>query len=165
MSSGARIAVVVAAVIVLGLAFVLLSPEADDDANVASTPTTTAPAATPNETATTEGPTAAPQPPPAAPQPPPAADHEPAFERVHVRAGKPVGGVQTITVDAGERARIEVTSTDTTDEVHLHGYDITRDLKPGRSARFSFATDAEGIFEVELHGAGTPIAEVVVKPG
>ena len=49
-------------------------------------------------------------------------------------------------------------------QVHLHGYDISRDVKPGSRARFSFEANAEGIFEVELHGSGTQIAELVVEP-
>ena len=64
----------------------------------------------------------------------------------------------------GDRARIQVTTPDTTDEIHLHGYDVTRDLKPGMRARFSFEANAEGIFEIELHGTGTQIAELVVEP-
>jgi FtsP/CotA-like multicopper oxidase with cupredoxin domain len=157
MSNAARIGVVVATVAVLVVAFILLSPEADDDSNTAQTPTATAPATTTTGPATRV-------------TPPPSADHEPApqpaptFERVRVRGGKPVGGIQKITVKKGERARIEVTSTDTSDEIHLHGYDITRDLKPGRRARFSFKANAEGIFEIELHGSGTLIANLTVEP-
>jgi len=48
--------------------------------------------------------------------------------------------------------------------VHLHGYDISRDMKPGSRARFSFEANAEGVFEVELHGPGTQIAELTVEP-
>ena len=155
MSKVARIAVLLATVAVLALAFVLLSPEADDDSNTAETPTTATPATT---TAPTNGTT-----------PPPGADHQPArppapaFERVRVRGGKPVGEIQKITVRKGERARFEV-SADTSDEVHLHGYDITRDVKPGSPARFSFEADAEGIFEIELHSSHTQIAELAVEP-
>ena len=156
MSNGARIGAVVATVLVLMLAFVLLSPEADDDSNIAQTPTT----APTTPTAPASGTT-----------PPPSADHEPApqpaastFQRVSVRAGKPVGGIEKIKARKGDRARFEVTSTDTSDEVHLHGYDISRDVKPGSRARFSFEANAEGIFEVELHRSGTQIAELTVEP-
>ena len=156
MSNGARIGAIVATVLVLVLAFVLLSPEADDDSNIAQTPTT----APTTPTAPASGTT-----------PPPSADHEPApqpaaatFQRVSVRAGKPVGGIEKIKARKGDRARFEVTSTDTSDEVHLHGYDISRDVKPGSRARFSFEANAEGIFEVELHGSGTQIAELTVEP-
>ena len=148
MSNGARIGVVLATVLVLGIAFVLLSPEADDDSNTAQTPTTTVRG--PAITSTTSV--------------PPAADHEPAFETINVAAGKPAGGVQTITVQKGDRARIQVASQDTTDEIHLHGYDLTRQLKAGDSVRFSFDADAEGIFEIELHGTHTQIGKLVVEP-
>jgi heme/copper-type cytochrome/quinol oxidase subunit 2 len=163
MSSSARIGVVVATIAVLVLAFVLLSPEANDDSNTADTPTTTAPATT-NSTTTTTTTTA-----PTGGTPAPSADHEPAppaptVERVRVRGGKPVGAIRKITVKKGDRARIEVTTTDTTDEIHLHGYDITRDLEPGSRARFSFEANAEGIFEIELHDSGAQIAELVVEP-
>jgi len=153
MSNAARIGAVVAMVLVLVVAFVLLSPEADDDSNIAQTPTT------------------APTAPASGTTPPPSADHEPApqpaaptFQRVSVRAGKPVGGIEKIKARKGDRAHFEVTSTDTSDEVHLHGYDISRDVKPGSRARFSFEANAEGIFEVELHGSGTQIAELTVEP-
>ncbi len=152
MSSGARIGLLAATVVVLVLAFVLLSP-GDDDESATSGAATTTPAATvppPALTGTTSQ--------------PPAADHEPAFETMDVAAGKPDGGVQTITLKKGERAHIQVASQDTGDAVHLHGYDIKRDLKAGDSVRFEFDADAEGIFEIELEGAHTQIGELVVEP-
>jgi len=156
MSNAARIGVVVATIAVLVLAFILLSPEADDDSNTAQTPTTTAP------TRTTDT-TGSPEPAPAG-QVPPAADHEPTFETIRVRAGKSVGGIKEITVKKGERARIQVASPDTSDEIHLHGYDLARDLKAGGSVRFSFKANADGIFEIELEGAGRQIGKLVVEP-
>jgi heme/copper-type cytochrome/quinol oxidase subunit 2 len=90
---------------------------------------------------------------------------QPQYIVVNVRAGKPVGGVRTIALTSGDRARIEVRSADTSDEVHLHGYDIKRDLKPGGRVRFSFKADAEGIFEMELESSATQIAKLKVEPG
>jgi FtsP/CotA-like multicopper oxidase with cupredoxin domain len=151
MSSAARVGVLVATVAVLVLAFVLLSP-GDDDSQTVSTPTVTAPvAATPDgaELTTTA---------PATPEP------LQEFTTIRVRNGEPSGGVKTITVEKGERARIQVASQDTSDEVHLHGYDITRDLKAGDSVRFSFEADAEGVFEIELEGAHALIGKLVVEP-
>lgn len=157
MSNGARIGLLVGTVVVLVLAFALLSPD-DDDSNTASTPTATVPATTPESPAEEpEQTTTAVTPPASAP---PAAE----FERIRVRGGKPAGGVKTITVKRGDRARIQVSSPDTSDEVHLHGYDISRDLKAGGSVRFSFKADAEGIFEIELHGTHTQIGKLVVEP-
>ena len=84
-------------------------------------------------------------------------------ERVRVRGGAPVGGVERIRAERGEIVRIAVTA-DATDEVHLHGYDIERPVGPGEPATLHFRADLEGIFELELHGSGTQIAEVEVRP-
>jgi heme/copper-type cytochrome/quinol oxidase subunit 2 len=154
MSTGARIGVVVATIAVLVLAFVLLSPEADKDSNTAQTPTTTAPATTSEAPATTATTATA----------PPAADHEPAFQTIRVTGGQPSGGIKKITLKQNATARIRVSSPDTSDEIHLHGYDLKRDLKAGGSVRFEFKADAEGIFEIELEGAGVQIGELTVEP-
>ena len=149
MSSGARIGLVVATVVALVVAFVLLSPADDDDPSPGAD-TTTVPAATADAPA-----------PPAAP----GADHEPPFTTIRVRTGEPIDGPRTIRVAKGARVRIQVASQDTTDEVHVHGYDLRRDLEAGDSVRFSFVADAEGIFEIELERKGTQIGELVVEPG
>jgi hypothetical protein len=94
----------------------------------------------------------------------PAATPEPAATRIRVRDGQPVGGVQTIEVEKGDRIRFTV-SSDQSDEVHVHGYDLERPVGPDAPARFSFTADADGIFEVELHGGGAQIASLEVQPG
>jgi hypothetical protein len=153
VSNGGRIGLLVGTIVVLVLAFVLLSPSDDPDESSATTPTAGGLATTP------ASPVDDPQQTTTAVAPP-----EPPFETIRVKAGKPVGGVKTITVAKDERARIRVTSTDTSDEIHLHGYDKYADVAPGRSARFSFEADAEGIFEIELHATGTLIGKLVVEP-
>lgn len=156
MSNGARAGLLLGTVVVLVLAFVLLSPGDDDEPATVTTPTVAVPATTPESPAddspqTTTTPAAV---------APPAAE----FSRIRVQSGKPQGGVQTITVKQGERARILVSSQDTSDEIHLHGYDLTRDLQAGDSVRFSFVANAEGVFEIELEDAGVQIGELVVEP-
>jgi FtsP/CotA-like multicopper oxidase with cupredoxin domain len=143
VSRSARILVAVGTVVVLVVAFIVLRPGGND--KPANTQTT--PAHTTSGTTTT------------APAP------QPAFAQIRVRAGKPVGGVQKITVTKGERARIEISSPDTSDEIHLHGYDLKRDLKAGGSVRFSFSANADGIYEIELENAGVQIGKLVVEPG
>ena len=152
MSSGARIGLVVATVVVIALAFVLLSPGDDNTSHTTSTTAPPPPAQT-NGTGGSSPTTTTVAPPPA-----------PSFETIEVRGGKPVGGVKKITVTKGEHVRIEVASPDTSDEIHLHGYDLKRDLKAGGRVRFSFPADLEGIFEIELEGAGTQIGKLVVEP-
>ena len=148
MKGSSRIVVLLVTAALLVVAFVVLAPKDDEPAGGASgTVTSTAPA----QTTTTQ----------AAPPPAPA----PRYDSVRVRAGKPVGGVKRIEIEKGERARIEVRSSDTEDEVHLHGYDLSKQLPAGGRVRFAFEADAEGIFELELERAGVQIAELVVEPG
>jgi hypothetical protein len=150
MSNRTRLGLLLAGVVIVVVAFVVLSPGGDDASDTAGTTnTSTAPAASGGTTATTSA---------------PPAEHEPAFQTIRVAGGKPAGGIKKITLKQGDQARIEVTSPDTTDEIHLHGYDLKRDLKAGGSVRFSFKADAEGIFEIELEGSGTQIGELRVEP-
>jgi hypothetical protein len=147
MSNAQRILLLVAAVVVLGGALVLLSG-GDDNGDTATT--TAAPAATTpgGRTVTATTPTVA----------------EPTFTVVTVRNGKPVGGVQTITANKDDIVRFEVTSPDTTSEVHLHGYDIKRDLKAGGDVKFVFKAVNEGIFEAELEESAVQIVKLVIEP-
>jgi non-ribosomal peptide synthetase component F len=57
-----------------------------------------------------------------------------------------------------------VSSPDTTEEVHVHGYDVFADLAPGEPARLSFDASIEGVFEIELEHAHVQIAELTVEP-
>jgi FtsP/CotA-like multicopper oxidase with cupredoxin domain len=147
MSQAQRLLLLAGAVVVLVAGFVAFSPGGDGGGiNDESTATT---ATAPTGTRTTAG-TPAPR---------------PALATIEIRGGKPVGGVKTITVTKGERVLIYVTSSDTTDEVHLHGYDIKRNLRAGGRVTFSFTANAEGIFEMELESTATQIAKLVVRPG
>jgi heme/copper-type cytochrome/quinol oxidase subunit 2 len=143
MSKQGRIGLLVATVVVIVVAFVVLSPGGDDKTDK----TNTTAAATPAGGGTT-------------PATPPA----PTYQTIQVKAGQPVGGIKTITVNKGDQARIQVSSPDTTEEIHLHGYDLKRDLKAGGSVRFAFNAKDDGIYEIELEGSGTQIGKLVVEP-
>lgn len=82
---------------------------------------------------------------------------------VRVRGGEAVGGIERVSLRSGERARLRVVS-DQADEIHIHGYDITRALPASRPVTLVFPARLEGVFEVELHGSGTQIAELTVSP-
>lgn len=71
------------------------------------------------------------------------------------------GGIVREKVKKGDRAVIVVTS-DAADEVHLHGYDVTRDVAPGKPARLPFKATIPGRFEVELEDRGVQIADITV---
>ncbi len=80
-----------------------------------------------------------------------------------VENGEPVGGVQELEYQAGEEVRFTVRS-DVADEIHVHGYDLMKDVAAGGAVSFSFPADIEGIFEVELEGRKEQIAELRVNP-
>jgi hypothetical protein len=85
------------------------------------------------------------------------------IERIVVRGGKPVGGVKRLEYESGERVRFSVRS-DVADEVHVHGFDIRKDVRAGGSVRFGFAADIEGVFEVELEDSKIEIAGLRIAP-
>ncbi len=80
-----------------------------------------------------------------------------------VRDGEPVGGVKRLEYSAGDEIRFEV-SSDAAEEIHVHGYDVAKDVPAGGSVRFAIPADIEGIFEVELEELGVQIAELRVNP-
>jgi len=89
--------------------------------------------------------------------------NENATPTIVVRNGEPVGGVQELEYSAGDEVRFEVKS-DVADEIHVHGYDLMKDVPAGGSVSFSFPAEIEGIFEVELEGRKEQIAELRVNP-
>jgi heme/copper-type cytochrome/quinol oxidase subunit 2 len=84
--------------------------------------------------------------------------------RITIRGGRPVGGIHTISAMKGSRIRLVVTTSDTKNHVHVHGYDILKPLAPGKPATFSFKATIEGVFEAELEDTKTQIAKLSVKP-
>jgi hypothetical protein len=80
-----------------------------------------------------------------------------------VRNGEPLNGVQELEYSAGDQVRFRVRS-DVADEIHVHGYDLMKDVPAGGTVSFSFPADIEGIFEVELEGLKEQIAELRVNP-
>jgi hypothetical protein len=87
----------------------------------------------------------------------------PTIDRIVVRGGKPVGGVERLEYESGERVRFSVHS-DMADEVHVHGFDISKHVPANGSVRFRFLADIEGVFEVELEDSHVKIAELRIEP-
>jgi hypothetical protein len=142
---------IAAAAIAVALGLFLALRPTDDNESSASPPTTTAPTTETTPTVTTP---VVPQP----PQPPPAAR-----VRVTIRNGLPVGGPARITVVKGRRV-VLVVNSDVADEVHLHGYNIMRDVAPGRPATIEFRATIVGTVEAELENRGLQIATITTKP-
>jgi len=82
---------------------------------------------------------------------------------IEIKDGKPVGGVAQLTYNEGEQVRFRVDS-DVSDEVHMHGYDIMKDVEAGGSVSFDFPATIEGVFEAELEGRKEQILELTVNP-
>jgi hypothetical protein len=150
MSSRARIGIVLGAVVLLVVAFVVASGGDDDKSDQTSAVTTATQTVTGEQGAATTTAPAEPQPAPAVPV-------------ITVKDAKPVGGVKRITFTKGDTIRFRVVS-DTTDEIHFHGYDIAKDVKAGGSVTFTTKATIEGRFIVELEDHETQIAEVEVDP-
>ena len=90
--------------------------------------------------------------------------------KITFRNGAPVGGVREIEVAKGDRIRLDVTP-DVPAEVHVHGYEITKEVEAGQTATLEFPATAEGVFEVEVHHlvngeeeSGVQVAELNVTP-
>src|SRR5918996_4597044 len=83
--------------------------------------------------------------------------------RITVRGGEPVGGVQHLTVAKGEQVSLRVVS-DVIDDVHVHGYEISGDVRPGGTTEIEFAATTAGRFVIELEERGILIAELEVRP-
>jgi hypothetical protein len=133
-----------------GSGFVLASCGGDDGESAGTTtePTTTSEPTT-TTTTTTE----------TTPPPPPG----PTEIRIVVVDGAPRGGIVRETVEKGDRV-VLVVRADVTDHIHLHGYDIMRDVAPGKPARLPFKATIPGRFEVELEDRGVQIADITVTP-
>ena len=69
-----------------------------------------------------------------------------------VEDGKVTEGRPRVDVRLGETVRIEVVS-DVADEVHVHGYDKTFDVGPGKAGTLELKITIPGATEVELHEA------------
>jgi len=116
--------------------------ETKRSSNSAPTPTPTATAtAAEGEETPTPTPTPTPEPPPL------------------LQAGKE----KALTFEEGETVRFRVRH-DAPEEVHVHGYDVTKNLEPGKTATVSFKADITGIFEIELEGSHQLLASLKVLP-
>jgi hypothetical protein len=82
---------------------------------------------------------------------------------IRVVNGVPQGGIQRPTVKQGDMV-VLVVRTDSGEAVHLHGYNIEKDVVPGKPVRLPFTANIAGRFEVELHPTDTLLAVIEVEP-
>jgi FtsP/CotA-like multicopper oxidase with cupredoxin domain len=136
----------IAALIAVVAVVIFASSGGDDEQEAAGTAATATATATPSATEESGTPTPSPTPTPK-PQPP------------LLQAGK----VTKLRVTEGETVSFRV-KHDAPEEVHVHGYDIKKDLTPNETATISFKATITGIFEIELEGAAEQIGELRVDP-
>ena len=117
----------------------------DDSANTSSQATAT-PTATPSaaDDESTPTPTATPTPKPKPPL---------------LVAGK----VAKLRFEEGDTVRFRVRS-DKPEHIHIHGYDIMKDVGAGETIDVAFKGDITGIFEIEFEDSAQEIAELRVDP-
>jgi len=141
-----------ATVAVLAAVAALTLAACGDDGSPQATGTTTTTA--PTATSTTSGPATT-------AEPTTAADPTPVIE-VRVVGGKPQGGVRRERIQSGETVVLRVIA-DVADEVHLHGYDKSADVAPGKPAQIRFTADIPGVFEVELEQRRQKLLDLEVR--
>jgi hypothetical protein len=88
---------------------------------------------------------------------------KPQVATIVVRNAKPVGGIKNLTYNKGDQVRFRVVS-DVADEVHLHGYDLHKDVKPGHPVSFAFKANLDGEFEAELESRKEQILALRINP-
>jgi hypothetical protein len=154
MTPRTRLALVAAAVVLLVVAFVVASGSGNDKKSGAAA-TTAAQAPAP---ATSTGADTAP-----ATTAPATTAPAPAVPVIRIVGGKAQGGVKRLTFTKGDTIRFAVVS-DTAGEIHVHGFDVHKDVKAGGRVQFSIPATIEGRFVVELEATGTQIAELEVDP-
>jgi hypothetical protein len=149
VSRAQRLTFLAIAVVIAIVAVVIIASSGNDEQEVTSsdqTATPTAPA-TPAEEGTAE--------PTETPTPTPTPKPEPPL----VEPGK----VTKLRFKQGDTVRFRVRS-DVADEVHVHGYDLMKDVEPGQTITFAFPASITGIFEIELENRGEQIAQLRVDP-
>lgn len=125
--------------------FIALRPGDDEDA----APTTVAIATAPTTTT-------------ARTFPAPAAEERPVLE-IAIEQGAPAGGIQRATVKRGTKVSVRIVS-DTAGVLHIHGYDIIFVIGSTGTQELLFSADETGVFEIELEGSHTLLAELTVEP-
>ena len=148
MGTGPKVALAVAAVAVAIVLLVVLRPGDEDDEAEPTTPATTVVTTTDGETTTTTSATTT--------------TEEPVRAEIVVEGGE-VSGPERVRLEEGQRL-VLVVSADVVDHVHVHGYDLMRDVGPGQPARFAFRVTDPGRFDVELEDRQQPLTELVVSP-
>ena len=136
---------------ILVVAFIALRPSCRGRGDDGRHADRDADASPPRPRRPTAGETATPTP---SPTPRPTVDPGPGPDRQEV---------EKLALDKGETVRFQVRAPED-EEVHVHGYDITKDVKAGQTTKIAFKATIDGIFEIEFEHSAKQIAELRVDP-
>lgn len=81
---------------------------------------------------------------------------------VTVAGGKPVGGIKHLEANKGDTINLTVRSN-VADEIHIHGYDLHKNVPAGGVVHFAFKATIDGNFVIELESRSEQIAALTVK--
>ena len=70
---------------------------------------------------------------------------------------------EEVSAREGDRLTLSIESDEPV-ELHVHGYDIEREVEPGETAEISFEADLTGRFEIENHETEQGLGELQVRP-
>lgn len=137
-------------VLTLGAALLLTGCGTEDPSTAAETVPSAVPSVSPRAVE------------PAVPASPSPAADDAQLISVSVAGGEVTGDTGRVEVPLGAKVRLNVTS-DVADEVHVHGVDRYVDVSPTQTSSVEFVADQPGVFEVELHDAGTVLTRLQVS--
>ena len=82
---------------------------------------------------------------------------------LEIKDGRLASGKSVIQVHRGEQVVLRIKSN-TTDELHLHGYDLYARITPQETAVLEFSANRTGRFTMELHQAQSELGALEVYP-
>ncbi len=77
--------------------------------------------------------------------------------------GRLISGPERLEVHEGDSVVLEIFS-DTSDELHVHGYDLRARIKPDEAVKLRFMATRTGRFGLELHRAHAELGALEVYP-
>lgn len=80
-----------------------------------------------------------------------------------IRDGKKIAGPPIIQVPLNTEIRL-VVNADKQDELHVHGYDLAKELPAGETIELIFTAERSGRFGIELHDAHAELTTLQVQP-
>jgi Cupredoxin-like domain len=70
---------------------------------------------------------------------------------------------EEVSVREGDRVIMSIDSERPV-EIHVHGYDLEREVEPGEATELAFEADLTGRFPIENHETETELGVLVVEP-